>query len=84
VPREIVDLGAVITEETPARFWGRGFLETMGYTDQNRFDVIEWAYGPVSGSNSYYRLFNHGGPHVDAPNHIGVGSGLDAWPVVVI
>jgi kynurenine formamidase len=81
VPREIVDLGAVIDEETPARFWGRGLLEAMGFEDQNRFDVIEWSYGPVSGSNSYYRLFNHGGPHVDAPNHIGVGPGLDAWPV---
>ena len=37
--------------------------------------------GSVSVSNAYYTLFNHGGPHVDAPNHVGVGSGLDSYPV---
>jgi len=35
----------------------------------------------VSGSNAYYTLFNHGGPHVDAPNHMGVGDGLDSYPI---
>jgi kynurenine formamidase len=35
----------------------------------------------VSGSNSYYTLFNHGGPHVDAPNHVGLGEGLDSYSV---
>jgi kynurenine formamidase len=35
----------------------------------------------VSGSNAYYTLFNHGGPHVDAPNHVGAGGGIDAYPI---
>jgi len=43
--------------------------------------VITWSFGPVSGTNSYYRLFNHGGPHVDAPNHVGLTGGLDSYAV---
>ncbi len=35
----------------------------------------------VSGSNAYYTLFNHGGPHVDAPNHVNVGGGIDSYPI---
>ena len=35
----------------------------------------------VSGSNAYYTLFNHGGPHVDAPNHFGLGGGIDTYPI---
>lgn len=35
----------------------------------------------MSGSNGYYTLFNHGGPHIDAPNHFGVGGGLDSYPL---
>ena len=81
LPKEIVDLGALITEDTPEQFWGKGFLNEMGYTDSNEFDVIHWQFGPLSGSNSYYRLFNHGGPHVDAPNHIGLEQGLDSYTV---
>ena len=26
-------------------------------------------------------MFNHGGPHVDAPNHVSVGGGLDTYQV---
>jgi len=26
-------------------------------------------------------LFNHGGPHVDAPNHVGLGAGLDSYSI---
>jgi len=80
-PKEIVDLGVLITESTPEEFWGRGFINEMGYTESNSFEVIQWEFGPVSGSNSYYRLFNHGGPHVDAPNHVGLGGGLDSYAV---
>lgn len=81
VPTEIVDLGTLITEATPEEFWGTGFFKEMGYSESNSFDVITWTFGPVSGSNSYYRLFNHGGPHVDAPNHVGLGEGLDSFAV---
>ena len=40
LPREIVDLGALITEDTPEKFWGKGFLNEMGYTESNEFNVI--------------------------------------------
>lgn len=35
----------------------------------------------LPGSNAYYTLFNHGGPHVDAPNHYGFSGGVDSFPV---
>jgi len=81
VPREIIDLGALVTEHTPEEFWGKAFLEEMDFTESNTFEVIAGTFGPVSTSNSYYRLFNHGGPHVDAPNHVGLEAGLDSYPV---
>jgi len=81
VPTEIIDLGALVTEQTPEEFWGKGFLKEMDFTASNTFDVLARTFGPLSVSNSYYRLFNHGGPHVDAPNHVGLGEGLDSYPV---
>ena len=84
-PSEVIDLGAVVTEDLPERVWGKAFLNQMGFDRPNSFDVIEWTFpmdgGDVSGSNAYYTLFNHGGPHVDAPNHFGVGDGIDSFPV---
>ena len=71
-PSAVIDLGALVTEELPQHFWGKAFLKQMNFTRQNSFDVIRWTFpmegGSVSGSNAYYTLFNHGGPHVDAPN----------------
>lgn len=81
VPTEIIDLGALVTERTPEEFWGKGFLKEMEFTESNTFDVLARTFGPLDVSNSYYRLFNHGGPHVDAPNHVGLGDGLDSYPV---
>jgi len=81
MPREVIDLGALITEQTPEEFWGKAFLKEMNFTESNTFEVLARTFGPVSVSNSYYRLFNHGGPHVDAPNHVGLGEGLDSYPV---
>jgi len=83
-PTAVIDLGAVVTEDLPERVWGPAFLAQNGFTDPNRFDVISWVFPAgddekVEGSNAYYRIFNHGGPHVDAPNHVGVGGGLDAY-----
>jgi kynurenine formamidase len=80
-PREIIDLGALVTENTPEEFWGKGLLKEMEFTESNRFDVLARTFGPLSVSNSYFRLFNHGGPHVDAPIHVGLGGGLDSYPV---
>jgi kynurenine formamidase len=81
IPTEIIDLGALITEQTPEDFWGKATLEEMDFTESNSFEVLRRTFGPVSVSNSYYRLFNHGGPHVDAPNHVGLGEGLDSFPI---
>ena len=81
VPREIIDLGTLVTEQTPEEFWGEGFMQEMNFTESNDFDVLNRTFGPLSVSNSYYRLFNHGGPHVDAPNHVGLGEGLDSYAV---
>lgn len=72
-PNEIIDLGALVTEDLPERVWGKGLLTQMGFAESNTFDVISWDFGPISGSNAYYRIFNHGGPHVDAPIHVGMG-----------
>ncbi len=84
-PQEIIDLGALVTEDLPERVWGKAFLAAHGFTRPNAFDVIRWEFeaegGRISGSNAYYTLFNHGGPHVDAPNHISLGGGLDTYPV---
>lgn len=85
VPSEIVDLGASVTPDLAERFWGKAFLKQMGFLKHNSFEVIRWKFpvdnDTVSGSNAYYTVFNHGGPHVDAPNHIGVGGGVDSYPI---
>jgi len=80
-PIEIIDLGALITEETPEHFWGERFMSDLGLREGNSFNVISWEFGPVSGSNSYYTIFNHGGPHIDAPSHMGFGGGLDSYAI---
>ena len=84
-PQEVIDLGALVTEDLPQRVWGKGFLAEMGFTRPNAFEVIDWEFqmegGTVSGSNAYYTLFNHGGPHVDAPNHMRIGGGIDTYPI---
>ena len=84
-PTAVIDLGAAVTESLPQRFWGKTFLKQMNFSKQNSFEVIKWTFpadgGIVSGSNAYYTLFNHGGPHVDAPTHVGVGGGVDSYPV---
>ena len=85
VPSEVIDLGALVTEDLPERVWGRAFLEQMGFTRPNQFEVLRWTFPmggvEVAGSNAYYTLFNHGGPHVDAPSHMGAGGGLDSLPI---
>ena len=84
-PSAVIDLGAVVTEDLPERVWGKALLQEFGFTRSNAFDVVTWELpmegGTVSGSNAYYTLFNHGGPHVDAPSHMGLGGGLDSYPI---
>lgn len=80
-PVEIIDLGNLVTEDLPERIWGIELIKSMGFEKSNNFEVIRWNKGVVSGSNSYYTLFNHGGAHVDAPRHIGFEHGLDSYPI---
>jgi len=84
-PHEIIDLGALVTEDLPERVFGKALLAALGNTRPNSFEVINFELeketGTVSGSNAYYTLFNHGGPHVDAPNHLELGRGVDSYPI---
>lgn len=88
-PVAVVDLGALVTDDLSERVLGKAFVNTMwaplGLDRPNRFEVIRWDFqmpgGSVSGQNSYYTVQSHGGPHVDAPNHIGVGGGVDTYPI---
>ncbi len=84
-PSEIIDLGALITEDLPERVWGKAFMTAMEFEKNNEFDVREWEFemnnGKVTGTNAYYTLFNHGGPHIDAPNHMNLGGGLDSYSI---
>ena len=84
-PTELIDLGAVVTEDLPERFWGKAMLKQFGFDRPNVFDVKPWSFkapaGDLKGSDSYYTLFNDGGPHVDAPNHMSVGGGIDSYSI---
>ena len=83
--KEIIDLGALVTEDLPERIWGKALMQQMNFEKGNEFDIRQWEYkgedGMVTGSNAYYNLFNHGGPHIDAPNHLDLGGGLETIPV---
>jgi kynurenine formamidase len=83
IPNEIIELGALVTEDLPENVWGKAILRDGGYTKSNSFEIINWPLGSEGdqGPNSYYTLFNHGGPHVDAPNHIGLVGGIDSYSV---
>ncbi len=83
IPNEIIDLGTLVTEDLPERLWGNGLMEANGFNKSNIFEDInlefELGTGTVSVSNSYYTLFNHGGPHIDGPNHVGLNGGVDSY-----
>ncbi len=85
-PTTVVDLGALITEDLPERLMGKKILTDYGFTRRNEFEVMRWESelpgGTISGQNSYYTFFNHAGPHVDAPNHVGpLGGGIDSYSI---
>lgn len=66
----VVDLGALVTETMPYEVWSQAQLAAFGFNDPNTFEDFP-SSDPMYVVDSYYRLFNHGGPHVDAPNHVG-------------
>ncbi len=85
VPNEIIDLGILITEDLPYQLWGKDMMDAFGFEKANDFEVREWAFdyeaGKMTGSNSYFTLFNHGGPHMDAPSHLDLGGGLETYKI---
>ena len=84
MPKEIIDLGALITEDLPEQVWG-GLMKHYGFDESNSFRVInqefEFPDGFLSVNNSYLTIFNHGGPHVDAPSHTNFEGGIDSYSV---
>lgn len=80
-PARIVDLSPSITEDLPVRTLGHAFLAAMGARDTTQFEHIE---GDESFYylDSYITLFNHAGPHADAPVHlISGGKAMDELPL---
>jgi arylformamidase len=68
-PRSIVDLSPTLGEDAPILSIGRKFLEDFGLPETTVFHhIIEEE--PMYYADSKLELFNHVGPHHDAPNHM--------------
>ena len=81
MPKRIVDLSPTITEDLPVRIWGHKSLNALGFRDSTRFEHIG-AEEPIYFVNSYITLFNHAGPHHDAPSHMEKGAkSTDQFPL---
>ncbi len=79
VPRKVIDLSTTITSDLPVRFWGHKALSDFGFSDTTEFRLVQGDI-PLYYSNAYWTLFNHGGTHVDAPNHMQRGAkGVDSY-----
>jgi kynurenine formamidase len=68
-PEKIVDLSPTITEDLPVRVVGHALLSGIGARDSTEFEHIE-GDGSLYYLDSYITLFNHAGPHADAPLHL--------------
>lgn len=68
-PERIVDLSPTITEDLPVRMIGHALLSGLGARDSTRFERIEGDES-LYYLDSYITLFNHAGPHADAPLHL--------------
>jgi len=81
LPQKIIDLSPVITEDLPVRIWGHKLLSDFGFRDTNEFEYVI-TENPFYVMNSYWTLFNHGGAHLDAPNHMERGAkSIDEIPL---
>lgn len=79
IPSKVIDLSTTITPDLPVRFWGHKALSGLGFSDTTEFRLVQ-GETPLYYSNAYWTLFNHGGTHVDAPNHLQRGSkGVDSY-----
>lgn len=75
-PIRIVDLGALVGNDLPRSLWGE---YSVPFPDEGPItvqDVITTT--PYYIAESFHTLFNHFGPHVDAPNHMdATGKSID-------
>ncbi|WP_242083860.1 cyclase family protein [Aestuariivivens sediminis] len=68
LPKEIIDLSSVISSDLPTKLWGKAAIELMGFKGETEFRDVGMD-SPAFVRNSYIEVFNHGGAHLDAPNH---------------
>ena len=73
LPRTIIDLSPTTTEDLPVRMSGQKFLRDSGFRESTTFEHVV-AEEPLYVIDSYLTIFNHAGPHVDAPNHLAKGA----------
>lgn len=79
LPQKIIDLSPVIGEDLPEQKWGKAALKMMGFRGKTNF-VHVGIDSPAYVRNSYIELFNHGGAHLDAPNHMEKdGMSVEEW-----
>jgi len=69
MPRDIIDLSPTITEDMPVRLMGPFFFNMLGMDPTVEFKHFI-GEPPMYYLDSYITLFNHAGPHADAPLHM--------------
>jgi arylformamidase len=81
MPRRVVDLSPTIGEDSPVRLMGSKFLKDFGLPESTVFHHIV-SDTPFYVADTKLELFNHIGPHHDAPNHVIKGAkGTDQIPL---
>ena len=73
LPERIIDLSPLMTEDLPLRVWGKRILSDWGFKLRNDVEDLV-TEEPTYVANSYWTLANHGGAHLDAPNHMEKGA----------
>jgi len=68
-PKSVVDLSPVIGEDAPRKFVGAKFLSDFGLPVSTVFHHYR-SEDPIYYEDSKLELFNHIGPHHDAPSHM--------------
>ncbi|MBI4501803.1 MAG: cyclase family protein [Gemmatimonadetes bacterium] len=68
-PRAVIDLSPTLGEDAPVRSVGRKFLKDFGLPEATVFHHTV-SEEPMYFADSKLELFNHVGPHHDAPSHV--------------
>jgi kynurenine formamidase len=69
LPQKIIDLSPVITEDLTLRVRGEQQISSTSFDGTTQFDH-RTSDGPLYVLNSFITLYDHAGPHNDAPNHL--------------